>query len=113
MPTRLSTKLCKSEEKILSKWDEAIAEAKRRIAILKKSIRSFEYFRDSGVPFPEPSPETFEASDELLGQEGDLRQSPALWASFSVFIIHTPDAFSVIISTPCERAEARRFERPR
>ena len=50
----VSTKLSKSDEKTLSKWNEAIAEAKRQIATLKKSIRSFEYFRDSGVPFPEP-----------------------------------------------------------
>ena len=34
-------------------------------------------------------------------------------ASFSVFIIHTPAAFSVIIPAACERAEARRFEHPR
>jgi len=52
--TTASTTLSKSGEKNLSKWDEAIAEAKRQIAALKKSVRSFEHFRDSGVPFPEP-----------------------------------------------------------
>jgi hypothetical protein len=38
----------------LHEWDAAIAEAKRMIVVLKKSIRSFEYFRDNGVQFPEP-----------------------------------------------------------
>lgn len=52
--TPVSTNLCKIEHNNLSKWNEAIAEAKRRIADLKKSIRSFEHFRDSGVEFPEP-----------------------------------------------------------
>jgi hypothetical protein len=60
--TPVSTYLCKSGDKNLSKWDEAIAEAKQRIATLKKSIRSFEYFRDSGVTFPEPKKKQSEAS---------------------------------------------------
>ncbi|HJQ30926.1 MAG TPA: hypothetical protein VJ866_02030 [Pyrinomonadaceae bacterium] len=49
----LSTSLCKSEEKSLSKWDEAINEAKRRISELKRSIKAFEQFKASGVPFPD------------------------------------------------------------
>jgi hypothetical protein len=48
----LSTTLCKSGDKSLSKWDEAIAEAKRRISELKRSIRAFEHFKVSGTPFP-------------------------------------------------------------
>lgn len=48
----LSTSLCKSNDKSLSKWDEAIAEAKRRISELKRSIRAFEHFKVSGTPFP-------------------------------------------------------------
>jgi anti-sigma factor RsiW len=51
----VSSKLSKAVDNNLSKWDEAIAQAKRRVALLKKSIRSFEHFRKSGVPFPEPT----------------------------------------------------------
>ena len=65
-----STDLCKSDEKALSRWDEAIAEAKQRIATLKKSIRSFEYFRDSGVQFPEPKKPR--KRERLLGQPSDF-----------------------------------------
>jgi hypothetical protein len=54
MRKSLSSSLSNTGDKDLSKWDEAIAEAKRQIAALKKSIRSFEYFRDSGMRFPEP-----------------------------------------------------------
>ena len=52
--TDSSTHLCKTDSNNLSGWDKAIAEAKWRIAELKKSIQSFEYFRESGVRFPEP-----------------------------------------------------------
>jgi hypothetical protein len=50
----LSIKLSKGENNNLSKWDEAILEAKNRIAALKKSIRTFEALRDNGMQFPEP-----------------------------------------------------------
>ena len=33
-------------------WDEAIAEAKRKIATLQNAVRAFEEWRDSGEPFP-------------------------------------------------------------
>jgi hypothetical protein len=49
---RLSTKLSKSGDKSLSKWDEAISDAKERIKTLKRSIRTFEDLRDSGMPWP-------------------------------------------------------------
>lgn len=51
----LSSSLSKRSGKSLSKWDEAIAEAKRRIAEFKRSIKTFESLRDSGMPFPEPT----------------------------------------------------------
>ena len=50
----LSSSLSIKDNKSLSKWEEAISEAKRRIATLKNSIRTFEYLRDSGMEFPEP-----------------------------------------------------------
>jgi hypothetical protein len=49
----LSRKLSKAADKNLSKWDEAISEAKRKIKTLRQSIRTFETLRDNGVQFPE------------------------------------------------------------
>jgi hypothetical protein len=43
--------------KNLSKWDAAIVEARDRIAELKRSIRTFQSLRDSGMQFPEPTKE--------------------------------------------------------
>jgi hypothetical protein len=51
----LSTVLSKNGHKSLSKWNEVISEAKERIAALKRSIRTFQDLRDSGMKFPEPS----------------------------------------------------------
>lgn len=51
---RLSTKLSKTRNKSLSKWGEAIAEAKQRIKEFKRSIKTFESLRDQGMAFPEP-----------------------------------------------------------
>jgi hypothetical protein len=74
------------ESKSANGWDSAISdaeemiqEAKEKIKRLKRSIQTFISMRERGVPFPD-EPETFEASDGLLGQEGDLRQSPIAWA---------------------------------
>jgi hypothetical protein len=41
--------------KRLNKWDEAIADAKKMIRELKRSIGTFESLRDSGMEFPEPA----------------------------------------------------------
>ena len=49
---RVSTQLSKSHDKSLSKWNEAISEAKERIKTLRQSIRTFEDLRDSGMPWP-------------------------------------------------------------
>ena len=57
----LSTNLSKPSDKNLSKWDEAISEAKRRISELKSSIRAFEHFKSSGVPFPSEKSEKTDA----------------------------------------------------
>ena len=48
----LSTKLSKLDDKSLSKWEDAISEAKEQIKTLKRSIRTFEELRDSGMPWP-------------------------------------------------------------
>ena len=50
----VSTKLSKSSDKSLSRWDEAIAEARQKIKEFKGSIRTFESLRDQGMAFPEP-----------------------------------------------------------
>lgn len=70
MHKAVSSDLSKTSNNNLSKWDEAIVEAKRRIAALKKSIRSFEHFRDSGVVFPEPKKPR--KRERLLGQPPDF-----------------------------------------
>jgi hypothetical protein len=51
---RVSTKLSKSGNKSLSRWNEAIAEAKQKIKEFRSSIRTFESLRDQGMVFPEP-----------------------------------------------------------
>ena len=48
----VSTKLSKTAKKDLSKWEEAITEAKERIQTLKRSIHTLEELRDSGMPWP-------------------------------------------------------------
>ena len=48
----LSTNLSKHAATNLSKFDEAIAEFKERIKTLKRSIRTLEELRDSGMSFP-------------------------------------------------------------
>ncbi len=63
----MSTTLSNRTDKSLSKWDEAISEAKTRILGLKRSIRTLEDLRDSGMPFP--APETYESEPGLLGQK--------------------------------------------
>ena len=50
----VSKNLSKKRYENLSRWDEAILEAKKGIAALKRSIRYFEDMRDSGMEFPEP-----------------------------------------------------------
>jgi hypothetical protein len=50
----VSRDLSKNHDKNLSKWNEAILEAKRKIAALRRSIRFFEEMRDKGKEFPEP-----------------------------------------------------------
>ena len=50
----VSNVLSKKQHKNLSKWNEAITEAKKRVAALKRSIRYFEDMRDRGAVFPEP-----------------------------------------------------------
>jgi hypothetical protein len=50
----VSSNLSKIGDKVLSRWDEAISEAKERIAELKRSIKTFESLRDGGMQFPEP-----------------------------------------------------------
>lgn len=59
-------------------WEQAICDAtaeverlKKRIAALRQAIRSFEYMRDSGEPWPGTS----ESENGLIGQEGHLGQS--------------------------------------
>jgi hypothetical protein len=54
MHKSVSRNLSKIGDKSLSRWDEAITEAKQRIAELKRSIKTFESLRDSGMQFPEP-----------------------------------------------------------
>ena len=51
---RVSRNLSTRANKSLSKWDEAILEAKRQISELKLSVQAFQEMRDTGVPFPEP-----------------------------------------------------------
>ena len=65
----------------LQGWDYAIHEAQLLIASahekidrLTHSIRVFEEMRDAGEPWPGTS----ESESGLLGQEGDLGQSPAM-----------------------------------
>ena len=52
-----STNLCRSGNNNLSGWDKAFADAKQTIIELKKSIRSFELYKTTGVRFPEPKKE--------------------------------------------------------
>jgi len=81
----VSTKLSKSGNKYLSHWNEAISEAKRQIAELKRSIRVFQEMRDRGVSFPEP---TSESEKELLGQKGLSGQSrKAEYQLHSVYLV--------------------------
>ena len=50
----LSTQLSSKADKSLSGWDRAIAEAKKRIREIKRSITRFESLRDQGMKFPAP-----------------------------------------------------------
>jgi hypothetical protein len=50
----LSTTLCNLSDKSLSGWDQAILDAKQRIAGLNRAIQTFKDSRDSGMEFPEP-----------------------------------------------------------
>ena len=77
----------------LQGWDYAIHEANRlitaandKIERLNHSIRAFEQMRDSGEPWPG----TFESEDGLLGQKGDMGQSPTFQPStFQSSIFHS------------------------
>jgi hypothetical protein len=51
---KLSTKIKPAEGENLSAWNEAITKARLRIKEIKRSIRTFESLRDSGMEFPEP-----------------------------------------------------------
>jgi hypothetical protein len=69
--TVLSKKLDKAQPEQLNGWNEAIYDAeqkiqaaKRRIAGLKMSIRSFEQLRDSGAPFPSSKQAQSEAEND-------------------------------------------------
>jgi hypothetical protein len=48
------TRITESNNKSLSRWDEAIAVAKQHIHDFKPTIRIFESFMDAGMQFPEP-----------------------------------------------------------
>jgi len=55
MPNKsLSRTLSPVDDKSLSGWDRAIAEAKRRIREIKRSITRLESLRAQGMKFPEP-----------------------------------------------------------
>jgi hypothetical protein len=54
MHKSLSRVLSKKDAENLSSWEEAIAEAKRHIAECKKSLKTLEALRDSGMAFPKP-----------------------------------------------------------
>jgi len=86
----------------LSGWDNAISEAQRqiaearqRIATLNRSIRTLKVLRDEGATFPEPKRDkrrrgTFESTSDLLGQKGDLGQSPHhVYSVTTVYFITT------------------------
>jgi len=61
------------------RWDSAIADAEgmigaaeRYTAGMRESIKTFKELRDTGEPFPG----TFESADGVMGQHGDMGQSP-------------------------------------
>ena len=51
--TTLSRRLSRTKDKSLSGWDRAIAEAKKRIREIKRSITRFESLKFQGMEFPE------------------------------------------------------------
>ena len=53
----MSTELCSQPDKSLSRWNEAIALAKKRIKEIKRSVHVFESLRDQGMKFPEAEKE--------------------------------------------------------
>jgi hypothetical protein len=49
----VSTKLCNTDDKIVSGWEIAILEAKRKIRALRVAIRTFEEAQAAGLKFPD------------------------------------------------------------
>lgn len=88
---RLSTNLSKSSDKNLSKWNEAIDEAKERIKTLRRSIRTFEELRDSGMPWPGTSP-------PFTSKSGRPKQTAEIKDNGSDQIL-TPSALSICSSS--------------
>lgn len=61
----------------LGEWNEAISDAKERIKALKRSIRTFEELRDSGMAWPgtAASEQADKAGDVVIGTVKSLPRS--------------------------------------